>query len=164
MSFFDQFQYTTFTLPDNSETLVRDITRAVALKFDQADTQNLFSEYEVQDGEKIEHLAYRFYGSTEYHWVLMFINGILDPLNDLPQKDYVIRKACLSRFGSLDSLHHYENANNPGEWVDFLHTPGIPISNLEWMTKENEKKRRIRILRSEYLSEFVDLYMNQMKA
>jgi len=163
MSFFDQFSYSTFTLPDKSETLVRDITRAVALKFEQSDTLNLFQEYEVMDGEKIENIAYRFYGSTEYHWVLIFINGILDPLNDLPQKDYVIRRACESEFGDLNGLHHYENANNPGEWVDFLHTPGIPVSNLEWMTSENEKKRRIRILRPQYLSEFVDLYMAQMK-
>lgn len=163
MSFFDRFPYTTFVLPDGSDTLVRDITRAIALKFEQVDAQNIFEDYEVLDGEKIEHIAYRFYGSTEYHWILIFINGILDPLNDLPQKDYVIRRACQAKFGDLNGLHHYENANNPGEWVDFLHTPGIPVSNLDWMTSENEKKRRIRILRPQYLSEFVDLYMAQLK-
>lgn len=161
MPYFDKFPYTTFS-DNGNKIFVRDIVNAIELKFNPRDYPNLFYDYYLQDGEKIENVAYKVYGSTGYHWVLIYINGIKDPINDLPQKDYVIREACIEIYGNPDATHHYENANNPGEWVDFLFTPAIIITNLEYMTQENEKKRQIKILHPQYLSEFVNLYMNEV--
>lgn len=162
MPYFDKFPYTTFS--DNGDaTIVRDIVSAISLKFSPLDSPNLFYDYYLQDGEKIEHVAYNIYGSTEYHWVLIYINGIKDPFNDLPQKDYVLREACADIYGDIDVVHHYENANNPGEWVDFLYTPAVIVTNIEHMTKENEKKRKIKILRPQYLSDFTSLYMSEVQ-
>lgn len=162
MPYFDKFPYTTFS--DNGDKIfVRDIISAVEMKFNPIDYPNLFIDYYLQDGEKIENVAYNFYGSTEYHWVLIYINGIKDPFNDLPQKDYVLRQACADIYGNIDAVHHYESTINPGEWVDFLYTPAVIVTNIEYMTQENEKKRKIKVLQKQYLSDFVSLYMGEVQ-
>lgn len=159
--YFQTFPYSTFFY-DGNEIIVRDIIKALSLSVSPEDSPNLFFEYDMADGEKIENVAYNFYGSTQYHWVLIFINGIKNPLNDLPQKDYVIRAACADIYGNIDGLHHYENINRPGEIVDFLANDSYPVTNIEHMLAENEKKRRIKILRPEYLSKFVSTYNQEI--
>lgn len=159
--YFQNFPYTTFSY-NNSDVIVKDFIRAIDFTIINSGNPNLMMDYYMQDGERLENIAYNFYGSTQYHWVLMYINGIKDPINDLPQKDYILREACLSIYGSLDATHHFENANNPGEVVDFLFTPGFPVTNIEYMMAENEKKRKIKVLRQDYLSEFVNLYNQQL--
>jgi len=162
MPYFDKFKYTTFA-NDGDNIFVRDIINAIEMKFTPKDYPSLFEDYYLSDGEKIENVAYSFYGSTEYHWVLIYINGIKDPVNDLPQKDYVIREACAQIYGDIDAIHHYESTTNPGEWVDFLYTPAVIVTNIEHMTKENEKKRKIKVLRAQYLTDFVTMYMNEVQ-
>lgn len=162
--YFQNFPYTTFQIDSTNEVFVRDIIRAIDFTIIDPGNPNLLFDYYMQDGEKLENVAYNFYGSTQYHWVLMFINNIKDPINDLPQKDYILREACLEIFGSLDGTHHFENQNNPGEVVDFLFAPAIPISNIEYMMAENEKKRKIKILNQQYLSQFVNLYNQQISS
>lgn len=38
----------------------------------------------VAYGERLDQIAYRYYGDAELWWVVADINGILDPLADLP--------------------------------------------------------------------------------
>lgn len=159
--YFQNFPYTTASYAGN-DVIVRDIIRAIDMTVITEGNPGLFIEYIMQDGEKIENVAYNFYGSTQYHWVLIYINGIKDHINDLPQKDYILRQACIDIYGSTDGTHHFENANNPGEVVDFLFTPGYPVTNIDHMTAENEKKRKIKILREEYLTQFVSMYLSQL--
>lgn len=161
--YFQNFPYTTVSYK-GSEVIVRDIIKAIEMTITVDGSPGLFFDYEMTDGERIENVSYNFYGSTQYHWVLIFINGIKDPLNDLPQRDYIIRQACADIYGNLDGVHHYENSNRPGEIIDAFSSNAYPITNIEFMTAENEKKRRIKILRPEYLSKFVSLYEDQISS
>jgi hypothetical protein len=160
--YFDKFPYTTF-IDGKEETIVCDFVSAIDMIYNPTDYPDLFTDYYMQDGEKIENVAYSFYGSTDYHWVLIYINGIKDPYNDLPQRDFILRESCAEIYGSLDGLHHYESASNAGEVVDFLHSPSIRITNVEHMIQENEKKRKIKVLRNQYLSDFVSMYIQKVQ-
>lgn len=156
--YFSNFQYTEF-----EGSIVRDIIRSVSLIYDVQDSSDLFDTYEMMDGEKIENISYRLYGSTEYHWVLLFINDIKNPWNDLPQKESVIRDACIDRFGSPDGIHHYESSIRKGEWVNSFDINAFPVTNIEYLMNENDKKRKIKTLKPQFLSDFVNLYMEQIK-
>lgn len=158
--YFQNFPYTTFS--SDNQTIVKDIIRAVSLNIIDEGNPNLLYDYYLSDGEKLENVAYFTYGSTQYHWVLVFINGIQDPINDLPQKDSILRELCQVIYGDPDGVHHFEDPLKPGNIVDFLTTPAIPVTNIEYMMRENEKKRKIRVLRPEYLTNFVDLYNKQI--
>lgn len=160
MPFFDKFGYTTYQIGSN-QILVRDIIRSVRLTVDK--DSDLFEEYRVMDNEKLENIAYNFYGSTEYHWVLAFINGILDQNNFLPKSDAILRKAAAKIYSDIDAVHHWVDPNNRGEWVDAQTPNCIPVTNIEHMTNENEKKRLIKILKPIFLTNFVSLYMEQIQ-
>lgn len=40
--------------------------------------------YNVNDGEKPEDIAYKVYGSSERHWIILMMNNIIDPLSQWP--------------------------------------------------------------------------------
>lgn len=161
MAYFDKFGYTLYQIGSN-QILVRDFIKGVAFKFDASQADDLFDEYSVQDNEKLENISYNFYGSTGYHWVLAFVNGILDQNNDLPKSDEILRKAASKLYSNIDGIHHWENSENPGEWVDSMFPTAFPVTNIEYMNQLNEQKRLIKILKPIYLSNFVSAYMDQV--
>lgn len=52
--------------------------------------------------------------------------------------------------------HHYEN--DSGEWLDFFYdlTPSkIPITNLDFLIKENDAAKKIRVIKKQYIEKVV---------
>ncbi len=47
-------------------------------------TQSAYSNYTIRDGERPEHIAYRVYGQSDLHWVILLFNEIIDPLFEWP--------------------------------------------------------------------------------
>ena len=47
---------------------------------------SVYYKYDVEDGDTPEILAYKIYGSSEKHWVILLMNDIVDPLYDWPLK------------------------------------------------------------------------------
>ena len=160
MTFFASFPYTTTDIVNGESTLVVDFIRSASLSVDNTDA--IFEDYEVADNERIEDIAYRLYGDPNYHYVLLFINDIKNPFDELPKSDYILRQACVDAFGSIDGIHHYENPLKSGDIVDYTYQNAIPITNMDYMTSENEKNRIIRILKSQYLTDFVSSYLSEL--
>ena len=44
-----------------------------------------YVDYIIKDGERPEHIANRVYGKSEYHWIILLSNLILDPYFDWPK-------------------------------------------------------------------------------
>lgn len=65
-------------------SLVRDITRNIRFRRDILANITLFDEYDVIDGETPEIIAEKFYGTPEYHWVVMLANERFDNNSDFP--------------------------------------------------------------------------------
>lgn len=161
MAFFDKFGHTIYEL-GTDQILVRDIIQSVRFDFNENDESTLFEEYRVQDDEKLENIAYNFYGSSDYHWVLALVNNILDQNNNLPKSDAILRRACVALYSNVDGIHHWESSANPGEWVDEFFVESFPVTNIEYMTQLNEDKRYINILKPIYLTNFVSSYFDQL--
>ena len=74
-----------YTLDDfESEQVVVDIFRRIVFKKEYIDNSSYYEEYEVLGGETPEELSYRFYGTTQLYWIILMVNGILDPRFDWP--------------------------------------------------------------------------------
>jgi hypothetical protein len=73
---------------------------------------SLYYEYDVQGGETPEIVAYKYYGSTEDFWVVLFSNQILDPQWDWPLSGQNFDDYIISKYGSLSNatsrISHYE--------------------------------------------------------
>ncbi len=106
----------------------------------------LYDEYDIKDGETPEIISEKIYGTPYYHWAIMLINERYDYVNDFPLSwtelnDYVTNKYGE---GNEHDIHHYEL--DGGYVVNETETGRTPITNFEFEDRENEKKRRIKLV------------------
>lgn len=83
---FPQFLYD-FKYTNNGVTktsLVKDITRNIRFRKDILSNITLYDEYDIIDGETPEIIAEKFYGTPEYHWVIMLANERFDNNSEFP--------------------------------------------------------------------------------
>lgn len=96
-------------------TVVKDITRNIRIKKDILANVVLFEEYDIIDGETPEIIAEKFYGSPEYHWVIMIANEMYDWTTDLPLIEDVLQKHIKT---------YYNPTLNSSDWFWDRHEDG----------------------------------------
>jgi hypothetical protein len=87
---FPKIQYQ-MNLSDKIKTVVTNILKRVDLSKNNYLTKGtLFYNYQLEDGERPEHIADRFYGNPEYHWIILLINQTVNPYFDwlIPDFDF----------------------------------------------------------------------------
>jgi hypothetical protein len=89
---FPQFLYD-FNYGDRIKTsIVKDITRNVRVRKEILSNITLYDEYDIIDGETPEIISEKFYGTSEYHWIVMLCNGKYDYRADFPVPETVLAK------------------------------------------------------------------------
>lgn len=112
--YFNYFPKTFYYVDDLAGGDLQNITNLTArYKFNSDLTENLstFYTYTVQDGERPEMLAHKFYGSSERHWIILLFNGIIDPILGWPM-DY-------STLNDYIESKYVENADVDGGQTGF---------------------------------------------
>ena len=170
-------------LPDKTSSLdfveVKNIFRRAKLRDDLQNNFTVFEKYEIPMGLRPDTVAEELYGSDELDWVVLTVAGILNVRNEWPLSDRDIYDYSLDKYGeSLNSVKFFETTEvkdtssrmilpkgkvvdsnftipKPGEPTATLN-PVVGISNYEYETRLNEKKRNIFVLREEYLQEFLN--------
>ena len=71
----------------------------------------VYYDYDVQDGDTPEIVAYKYYGNSYRYWVVLFANQITDPQWDWPIEsnsfnDFIANK--YQNFNPYNTVHHYE--------------------------------------------------------
>jgi hypothetical protein len=83
--YFINFPKTIYSQKDSkSVETVTNLT--TTFSFDENITENsvLYYQYDVSDGETPEIVAHKIYGSSESHWIILKMNGIIDVKTDWP--------------------------------------------------------------------------------
>lgn len=90
---FPQFLYD-FKYSDGKTktTVVRDITRNVRFRKEVLSNITIFDEYDMVDGETPEIISEKFYGTPEYHWVIMLANEKYDWTTDFPLEEGILQR------------------------------------------------------------------------
>ena len=166
MSYFKNFPQLLYSFSTGltvSAFVVTDILRRV--KMDQTDIINLLSydEYDILDGETPEIIADKLYNDSNYHWVILIANEIIDPRYDWPLSTTALNLYITDKYGSSTaSIHHYYNADG-----DIVHSSyaGVKYSmtNAQYETELNETKRRIQVVKPEFVPRFVDNFVGLLK-
>lgn len=203
----------TKTLYSTNFNTVTNILFRIGMVKEYVNNTSAYYEYVIQDGEKPEILAERFYGSPEAHWVIILANDIVDPQYDWPLNYDEFNNYVVGKYGSVASakttIHHYEKIVTREEpttgsfftykyVIDFNrqsdYPPSVPydtylslpdeqtfqtysvggktivesisrnaVTNYDYEVDQNEAKREIRIIKSEYyrqlVREFEDLVL-----
>ena len=170
-------------LPEKTSSLdfveVKNIFRRVKLRDDLQNNFTVFNRYEIPMNARPDTVAEDLYGSPQFDWVVLTTAGILNVRNEWPLNDRDLYDYSLDKYGeSLNSVKFFETTEvkdtsgrmilpkgkvvdsnfaipKPDEPTATLN-PVVGISNYEYETRLNDKKRSIFVLREEYLQQFLD--------
>ena len=145
------------------------------------DIQNfyVYDLYTIKGDFRADNIAEELYGSPTYDWVVLISAGVINYQNDFPLSSQELFNYTRDKYGieGMNDIHHYISTEvlddlgrliyprgivvakdftipNP-EFPTSTINPVVGISNYEYETEKNDAKRQIRILRREYLNQFV---------
>jgi hypothetical protein len=102
----------TKTLYSTNFNTVTNILFRIGIIKEYVNNTTAYYDYVIQDGEKPEILAERFYGSPEAHWIIILANDIVDPQYDWPLNYDEFNNYIIGKYGSVanakTTIHHYE--------------------------------------------------------
>ncbi len=125
------------------------------------------------------------FNPDDYDWVILLVNNMVNVQYDWPMTNYQMYKTLESEYDDpYGTIHHYETDTiglyKAGQYVDETFYNGThklnidgaittkngneicrPVTVAEWFHTENEKKREIFLLKSEYLTSFVNDFRKQ---
>ncbi len=135
-----------------------DISKRVAFFGDLVSNDDFWFNYSLSHGELPEHVASDFYGDPNYHWVLLLINNIIDPLYDWYLTDTELSTFTESKYGgNINGTHHWEIDD-----ILYNSDPGqnsVIVTNLEYEDKLNNSRRTIKVIRPEFIEQISHEYI-----
>lgn len=77
---------------------MRDVTRRVNFLKQTVENPYVFLPYTIQEGERPEDIAYHYYGSTEYTWLVYLSNNIVDPYHEWPLSEELFNQYIIDKY------------------------------------------------------------------
>ena len=176
MAYFSQFPMMAYDIKgDKTYKLVPDVIRRVKLRANIRNGMFMFDNYDVQEGEKPEDVAYKWFGNQYLHWVILMTNNITDRYYQWPLTQPQFHTHLEDKYGvgNIDSTHHYEVSQTSGPTTsrDNSHLVEVnsdasgatAITNREFEQRNQDELRQIRLLDPKYLATFIDEFERLIK-
>ena len=169
---------------------VKNIFRRSKLRSDVEQVITAFNYYYVKEGYRPDMVAEEIYDDPELDWVVLTSNNITNIRDQWPLTHNDLHNYMLEKYGSEENIlgiSHYETRKIVDEYnrvvmpaglevdADFTFqyknysnsmitvNPAVAVTYYDYEVKVNENKRKIKILKSEYLSAFITDHQNIMK-
>jgi len=144
--------------------VVTNLLRRVAIRTKVKTNIALFDTYEVKEGETPESIAYKLYGDTEYHWIVMLMNDITDRFHGWPMSTPQFLSFVNEKYSDPNGTHHYEISQTSGDsttkievgTVNTDYPTATAVTNYEYEEADQDKKRQIRLLDPQYVTTFAE--------
>ena len=165
MSYFNNFPTIMYDpTGDGSAKLATNIMKRVRMRANMKKEVVMMDPYDVKENETPEIVADKHHGSPYYHWVIMLLNDISDVNHDWVKSTRQLQKYLLSKYTEiqLTETHHYEISQTSGDTTTKIevenstYPSATAITNYEYEIALNESKRKIDLLRNDYLGMFED--------
>ena len=139
---------------------IKDITTRVKVKQWVRNKAALFAKYDVQDAMTPEMVAFYLYDNAELHWVVLMFNEVTNTYYGWPLSRRDFDAFVENKYANPQGVHHYEITQSSGDQsikINVMSTVAgaTAVSNLQYEAAVNEKKRQIRVLKPEYLNQFI---------
>ena len=150
--------------------VVTNLLRRVAIRSKVRTNTMLFDTYDVKEGETPEMLADKLYGSSEYHWIILYCNNVTDRYHQWPKNQNQFLAYINDKYSDVDATHHYEISQTSGDTTikinigsDNTDYPTASIvTNFEHEEDQQDKLRSIRLLNPGYIPIFVQEFESIM--
>ena len=170
--------------------VVKNIFKRAKLRDDVEQAITAFNYYQIEDGMRPDMVAERLYNDPELDWVILTSNNITNIRDQWPLSHNDLYEHMLEKYGSetnIQGINHYETRQVLDEYnrvvvpagleVDFNFTfsymnfsntivtvnPVVPLTHYEYEVRLNEEKRRIKVLRPEYLNTYISEHREIME-
>ena len=161
---------------------VKNIFKRAKLRDDVEQALTAFNYYQIEDGMRPDMVAQKIYNDSELDWVVLTSNNITNVRDQWPLSNNDLHDYMLEKYGSetnILGIHHYEtrevldeynrvvipaglevDVNFRFNYMSFSNTvmtvnPVSSFTNYDYEVKLNEEKRRIKILKPEYLNTYI---------
>lgn len=172
--FFKQFPIIPYDSKGTGEFKnVTNLLRRVAIREKVKINTSFFDTYDVKNGDTPESIAFKLYGDAELHYVVMIVNDITDRFHDWPMTEAQFNSYVTEKYGDtlFSGIHHYEITQTSGDTkvkidigesnADF--PSATAVTNYEYEVREQDRKRKIRLLDPSFVDAFVDEHRKLMK-
>ena len=140
---------------------VSDILTRVQIRANVLTRDVLFTKYQVKENETPESVAYKYYGSSNDHWVILMLNQYYDRYYNWPMSQRNLQAYVVSKYADPNGIHHYEISQKSGNTntkikVELADEPSASsVTNFVYESTLNENRKMIRLLDSSYLTAFI---------
>jgi hypothetical protein len=162
--YFNQINYDVRGVKNNVNIdVITNLLQRVRLKLNFVKNQAFFAQHQIVDRETPEFLAYKYYGNTELHWVILYSHQATNPYYDWPLIYFDLKKFVIKKYGeaNINDTHHYEDAD--GYEVDSDAPTATAITNFLHEETLNDAKRNLTLIRPEYVSNVVKEFKDLLK-
>ena len=170
--YFKSFPYIIYDIKGTGDfEVVKNLLKRVALKTKVRTNSLLYDTYDVKEGERPEDIAYRLYGSAQYHWIVLYANNITDRYHQWPMSTPQFLQFINEKYDNPDALHHYEIPQTSGDTTikidigtDNTDYPSASeVTNFEFEQDRQDTIRQIRLLDPSYVEQLVKEFEGMMK-
>ena len=165
---------------------VTNILKRFKIHDDVRDLTEVFYPYQLQDGDRPDVVAEKYYGNANYAWLVLFSNNIVDPVKEWPLYGTDFRNYLVTKYGSIESANTTVKKRYKVLSAAFRKIDGtvIPKRRLEidettyntlsetdkefqtayeYEVEVNDDKRKIHLIDSSYLSIITDQVENILR-
>ena len=146
--------------------LVTNSLRRVQIKEGLKESAALFDLYDITGEETPESVAEQFYGNQKYYWVILLFNNIKDRFYDWPLSQEQFETYINDKYTNVNGVHHYEVTQDSGPTTSFDNSHMIQVNsttsgatavtNYDYELRLQQKKGRIKLIKSEFLDLITD--------
>ena len=87
-----------------------DILKRIAIRENIKDDFSVWEEYQVTDGDKPETIAHKLYGDPTLHWVVLFMNDIINPYYEWPMTYHELNRLVDKKYKGQAFFVNVDNA------------------------------------------------------
>ncbi len=93
----------------NVMTTLKDLTYNMRFNKELVESVQMSDSYVIADGETPELVSLKFYGTMEYHWLIMVLNSKFDIQEDWPMNSGALEDHIKEKYGfaNINNVHHY---------------------------------------------------------
>ena len=170
--------------------VVKNIFKRAKLRDDVEQALTAFNYYQIEDGLRPVMVAQKLYDDPELDWVVLTSNNITNIRDQWPLSNNDLHDYMLEKYGSesmILGIHHYETKEILDEYnrvvipaglevdidfrfnyMNFSNTvftvnPVVAFTNYDYEIRLNDEKRRIKILKPEYLNSYISEHREIME-
>lgn len=188
MSFFKNFSlrwYDFNSYKSEEQKLITNFLHNVSVSIDPDDVNSQTFSYYINDGDTLYSVSNEQYKHPDYWWIIALLNNQFLSRNTWPKTQSQFEKWIDKKYNTiqpreiikfyekesgtpttLESIRFFHQLDND-RWTDLeiiQHFNLMAISIYEWESRENEKKKYIRLPKVKYIQEIERLFKDKMTA